>query len=73
MPVDFFPLLRAIAISKHVVGTDLVEVSPMNDNRSGSTMLLGSRTFYEVITGIALKKEGITDPWYLHPDLIVDD
>ncbi len=72
MPVDFFPLLRAMAISKNVVAADIVEVSPMNDDRSGTTMLLASRTFLEIITGIALKKEGVTDPWYLHPDLIVD-
>ena len=70
MPVDFFPLLRALCITKQVVGVDLVEVSPMNDDRSGTTMLLGSRVFYEAITGMALKKQGITDPWYLHPDLI---
>jgi len=71
VPVDFFPLLRAMPITTHVVGVDLVEVSPMNDNRSGTTMLLGSRLFHEVITGMALKKKGITDPWYIHPDLIV--
>lgn len=72
MPVDFWPLLRAMCIKTHVVGVDLVEVSPMNDNRSGSTMLLGARTFFEVITGMALKKKGITDPWYIHPDLIAN-
>ena len=70
MPVDFFPLLRAMAISKHVVGSDMVEVSPMNDNRSGTAMLLASRTFFEVLTGMALKKQGIRDPWHLAPDLI---
>ncbi len=69
MPVDFFPLLRAMSIATHVVGMDIVEVSPMNDNRSGSTMLLAARSFFETIVGMALKKQGITDPWYLHPDL----
>ena len=73
MPVDFFPLLRAMNIATHVVGMDIVEVAPMNDNRSGTTMLLAARSFYETIVGMALKKQGITDPWYLHPDLIVDD
>ena len=73
MPLDFWPLVRAMTIKTHVVGVDLVEVSPMNDNRSGSTMLLGARTFFEAIVGMALRKQGITDPWYLHPDLIVSD
>ena len=70
MPVDFFPLLRAIGISKHVVGVDIVEVSPMNDNAAGVTMLLASRTFYEAMVGMALRKQGIKDPWYIHPDLM---
>ncbi len=72
MPVDFWPLLRAMAIKKHVVGMDIVEVSPMNDNRSGTTMLLAARSFFEAIVGMALRKQGITDPWYIHPDLIVN-
>ena len=38
----------------------------------GTTMLLASRTFFEAIVGMALKKQGITDPWYIHPHLIAD-
>ena len=70
MPVDFFSLLRAMGITKPLAGVDIVEVSPMNDNQSGTTMLLASRTFLEAVTGMALRKTGITDPWYIHPDLI---
>ncbi len=73
MPVDFFPLIRAMFISTHVVGMDIVEISPMNDNRSGSTMLLAARTYFEAIVGMALRKQGITDPWYLHPDLMANE
>lgn len=65
MPVDFFPLLRAIAIQNEIVGLDLVEVNPMLDNATKSTMLLAVRTMYEAMAGMALKKQGITDPWYL--------
>ncbi len=71
MPVDFFPLLRAIAIQQELVGIDLVEVNPMLDNRSQSTMLLAVRTLYEALVGMALRKQGITDPWYVHPDVLV--
>ena len=70
MPGDFFPLIRAMAIKKHVVGMDIVEVAPMLDNATKSTMLLASRSFYELLVGMALKKKGITDPWYLHPGLM---
>ncbi len=70
MPGDFFPLIRAMAIKKHVVGMDIVEIAPMLDNATKSTMLLASRSFYELLVGMALKKKGITDPWYLHPGLM---
>ncbi len=70
MPGDFFPLLRAMAINKDVVGMDIVEIAPMLDNATKSTMLLAVRSFYELLVGMALKKQGITDPWYLHPDVI---
>ena len=70
MPGDFFPLLRAMAIQQELVGLDLVEVNPMLDNRSQSTMLLAVRTMYEALVGMALKKQGITDPWYVHPEVL---
>ncbi|MEM1448794.1 MAG: arginase family protein [Planctomycetota bacterium] len=70
MPGQFFPVLRAMCIAKTLVGIDIVEVSPMNDNRSGSTMLLASRTFFEALVGMALRKRGVEDPWYLAPDLL---
>ncbi len=70
MPVDFFPFLRAMAIEKDVVGMDIVEIAPMLDNATKSTMLLAVRSYYELLVGMALKKQGITDPWYLHPDLL---
>lgn len=69
MPGDFFPLIRAMAIKKHVVGMDIVEVAPLLDNATKSTMLLASRSFYELLVGMALKKKGTTDPWYVHPDV----
>ena len=52
---------------------DIVEIAPMLDTATKSTMLLASRSYYELLVGLALKEEGITDPWYLHPDLIADD
>ena len=69
MPVDLFPLLRAMAIQQDVVGMDIVEINPLLDNRSQSTMLLAVRSYYEMLAGMALKKQGIKDPWYVHPDL----
>ena len=69
MPGDLFPFLRAMAIKKDVVGMDIVEIAPMLDDATKSTMLLATRSFYELLVGMALKKEGVTDPWYIHPDV----
>ena len=70
MPTEFFPLLRAMCIQQNCVGLDIVEVQPNLDDQARSTMRLASRTFYEAMVGMALRKQGVTDPWYLHPDVI---
>ncbi len=58
-----------MAIDKDIVAMDIVEVAPMLDNRTKSTMLLAVRSYYELLVGMALNKQGITDPRYLHPDV----
>jgi len=70
MPGDFFPHLRALFIQNNIVGMDIIEVNPAVDNRQRTTMALAARTLLEGMTGLALKKQGVTDPYYLHPDLI---
>ncbi len=67
MPVDFFPLLRALAAKYDIAALDLVEVAPMLDNATKSTMLLASRTMYELMVGLAIKKLN-TDPKFKDPN-----
>ncbi len=61
---ELFPMLRALGVQNKVVGVDLVELNPLTDHtyRSG---LVAVRILREVLTGIAMRKKGITDPMYL--------
>lgn len=68
-PREIFPLLRGIAMQNEVVGMDVVEINPMLDH-SGETMMLANRVVREVLVGMALRKKGMTDPKYLHPDYV---
>ena len=65
-PRELFPMLRAIGTQAKVVGVEMVEVNPLNDP-SYRTGQMGVRILREVMTGIALGKVGITDPFYIDP------
>ena len=64
---ELFPMLRALGIQNNVVGVELVEVNPLTDPtyRSGQ---VANRILREVLTGMALRKKGITDPFYVDPE-----
>ncbi len=61
---ELFPMIRAVGVQNKVVGVELVELNPLTDHtyRSG---LVAIRTLREVLTGIAMRKKGITDVDYL--------
>ena len=63
---ELFPMLRAVGIQNKVVGIDLVEVNPLTDPTYRSK-LVAVRILRELLTGIAMRKKGITDPNYLDP------
>ncbi len=68
---EVFPLVRALCIEKNLVGFELVELNPLVD--PGYTTVMNSgRIVQECLTGIAMRKAGITDGAYLNP-LTVDD
>lgn len=71
LPREVFPLVRRLCAEKKLVGFELVELNPLVD--PGYTSALNAnRILRECLTGIAMNKEGITDPHYLAP-LTVDD
>jgi agmatinase len=63
---ELFPILRALGVQNKVVGVDLVEINPLVDPTYRSK-LVGVRILREILTGIAMREQGITDPYYLDP------
>lgn len=62
--------IKAVAISADVVGADFVEYNPFTDDHSRTTGLVAINMIRELLTAIALRKKGITDPFYFHPDVL---
>ncbi len=65
-PMQLMTAVRGLAAQNEIVGVDLVEVNPIVD-QTYLTALVAVRTLGEVLTGIAMRKKGITDPHYRDP------
>jgi len=63
---EVFPIVRGLCASKHIVGFELVELNPLVDP-GYTTAQNSNRVLQECLTGIAMRKLGITDPEYLSP------
>lgn len=59
--------VRRISHEVGLVGMDLVEVSPPYDVGNNITALLAHRCILEAITGLAMRKAGISEADYLDP------
>ncbi len=70
-PREAFPLVRRLCAESNVIGFDLVELAPERDPTYVSTMN-ANRIVRECLTGLAMRKKGITEEHYLNP-LTVDD
>ena len=70
-PREVFPLVRALCTENNLVGFELVELNPLADP-GYTTILNANRVVQECLTGIAMRKAGITDGGYLNP-LTVED
>jgi agmatinase len=65
-PREVFPIVRRLCAECNVVGFELVEVAPLLDP-TYVTSYNGAQIISEAMTGIAMRKKGITEPWYLDP------
>ena len=63
---EVFPIIRGLCAAKQIVGFELVELNPMVDPGYTSAQN-ANRILAECLTGIAMRKKGITDPKYLSP------
>lgn len=70
-PREVFPLVRGLCAENNLVGFDLVELNPLVDP-GYTTILNANRLIQECLTGIAMRKKGITAGQYLSP-LTSDD
>jgi agmatinase len=68
--IDILSAMRRLAAEVGIVGMDVVEVSPAYDAAGQITVLLANRAIHEVLTGIAIRRSGITERDYLHPDAL---
>jgi agmatinase len=68
-PRELFPILRRLGAETNLVGIELVEVNPLVDP-TYVTPLVANRCARELLTGIAMRRLGITDPWYLAPEAL---
>lgn len=63
---EVFPIVRNLCAMNEVVGFELVELNPLVDP-GYTTALNSTRIVRECLTGIAMRKRGITEKGYLSP------
>ena len=63
---EVFPIVRNLCSMNQVVGFEIVELNPLVDP-GYTTALNATRVVVECLTGIAMRKRGITDKLYLSP------
>ena len=63
---EVFPILRNLCAMNEIVGFELVELNPLVDP-GYTTALNATRIVGECLTGIAMRKRGITEKGYLSP------
>jgi agmatinase len=68
---ETLPLIRRLCAETNVVGFELVELRP--DSDPGYTTMLNAKAILrQCLNGLAMRKQGLTEPHYLNPE-IVDD
>ncbi|MEE4376510.1 MAG: agmatinase family protein [Candidatus Competibacteraceae bacterium] len=68
---EVMPLMRGLCTHPNLVGVEIVELRP--DSDPGYTTMLNTKAILRrCLEGITLRKNGITDPLYLHPELVDD-
>jgi agmatinase len=52
------------------VGIEFIEYNPLMDDKHETTGILVNRMIRSFLAGLALKKKGITDPYYLSKEAL---
>ncbi len=71
-PREVFPLVRTLCSENRMVGFDVVELNPLLD--PGYTTIMNTGYLVqECLTGIAMRKKGITERGYYNPLTVEDE
>jgi len=68
--VNILTAVRRLAAEVGIVAMDVVEVSPPYDDKGEITALLANRAIREALTGTAMRRTGVTEPNFLHPEAL---
>lgn len=63
-------ILRAVGIQNEIVAVDILEYNPFMDDAHQTTGILVDRMIRSLLSGIAGRKQGITDPLFLDPRIL---
>ena len=63
-------ILRALTIQNEVVSLEFIEYSPLLDDVHKTTGVTVDRLMRTTLAGITARKQGITDPFFIHPDVL---
>ena len=71
--LQMMKLLRGLMLQNEVIMVDWSEYSPLLDDRRRNTANTISRLQRHMFAALAARKEGITDPNYVHPAMLKDN
>ena len=71
--LQLMKILRKLALQNEILLIDWVEYSPLLDDRRRTTGNVISRLQRHVFAAMAARKQGITDPNYVHPNMLKDN
>ena len=69
-PAQMMTMLRGLAIQNEVLMIDFVEYTPLLDDRHYNTAILINRLMRSFLAGVAGRKQGITDPDFVAPEML---
>ncbi len=69
--IQAMTVVRRLCAESNVVGFDIVELKPESDP-TYRTIQAASRILHSCLDGVALRRKGITEPDYRHPETVDD-
>ncbi len=68
--LDLMTTIISLLVAGYLIAFDVVYYNPLFDNYSRTTATIMNQMYREVVSAIALKRKGINDPFYFHPEIL---